>query len=148
MADIATNVLSLAIMIAVGLLVGFSFDANFAEILAGLGLLLLFGYAFSWFFAYFGLIASSAEAAQAIGFMRDLPAHVRLVGLRAGGVDARRRPAVRRGEPVHHRHRRHPRAVARHPGRQRHLAHGGVVGRPHAVFALLSTPRYRKAVNR
>jgi ABC-2 type transport system permease protein/oleandomycin transport system permease protein len=73
MADIATNLVSLGIMITVGLLVGFSFHANGAEILAGLGLMLLFGFAFSWVFAYLGLASSSPEAAQAMGFMAIFP---------------------------------------------------------------------------
>ena len=73
LADVATNMLSLAVMVAVGLVVGFSFDASPLEIVAGIGLMLLFGYAFSWIFAYFALVASSAEAAQAIGFMVIFP---------------------------------------------------------------------------
>jgi ABC transporter DrrB family efflux protein len=73
LADVATNAVSLAIMIAVGMLVGFTFSANAFEIVAGIGLMLLFGYAFSWVFAFFGLTASSAEAAQAIGFMAIFP---------------------------------------------------------------------------
>jgi ABC-2 type transport system permease protein/oleandomycin transport system permease protein len=73
LADVATNMLSLAIMLIVGLLVGFSFQASALEIIAGVGLLLLFGYVFSWIFALFGLIASSAESAQAIGFMVIFP---------------------------------------------------------------------------
>jgi ABC transporter DrrB family efflux protein len=73
LADVATNVISLAIMLAVGLLVGFSFDNGVLEILAGVGLLLLFGYAFSWLFAYLGLSASSAESAQALGFIAVFP---------------------------------------------------------------------------
>jgi len=73
LADVATNMLSLAIMVAVGMLVSFSFDASALEIVAGVGLLLLFGYVFSWIFALFGLIASSAESAQAIGFMVIFP---------------------------------------------------------------------------
>ncbi len=73
LADVATNMLSMAVMVAVGLIVGFSFDASPFEILAGVGLMLLFGYAFSWIFAYFALLASSAEAAQAIGFLVIFP---------------------------------------------------------------------------
>jgi ABC-2 type transport system permease protein len=73
LADVATNSVSLAIMVAVGLLVGFTFDASVFEIVAGIGLMLLFGYAFSWVFAFFGLTASSAEAAQALGFMAIFP---------------------------------------------------------------------------
>jgi ABC-2 type transport system permease protein/oleandomycin transport system permease protein len=73
LADVATNLLSLAVMVAVGLIVGFSFDASPLEIVAGILLMLLFGYAFSWIFAYFALVASSAESAQAIGFMVIFP---------------------------------------------------------------------------
>jgi ABC-type multidrug transport system permease subunit len=65
--------LSLAVMVTTGLIIGFSFDASPLEILAGFGLMLLFGYAFSWIFALFSLLASSAEAAQAIGFMVIFP---------------------------------------------------------------------------
>jgi ABC transporter DrrB family efflux protein len=72
-ADIATNLLSLAVMIGVGMLVGFSFDSPWYEVLGGIGLLLLFGYAFSWIFAYLGLGASSPEAAQSMGFMTIFP---------------------------------------------------------------------------
>jgi ABC-type multidrug transport system permease subunit len=42
-------------------------------VIAGFALMLLFGYAFSWIFALFGLIASSPEAAQAIGFIILFP---------------------------------------------------------------------------
>jgi ABC transporter DrrB family efflux protein len=73
LADVATNTLSVAVMVAVGLIVGFSFDASPFEIAAGVGLMLLFGYAFSWIFAYFALVASSGEAAQAIGFLVIFP---------------------------------------------------------------------------
>ncbi len=73
LADVATNTISLAIMIAVGLIVGFRFSSSPFEVVAGIGLMLLFGYAFSWVFAYFGLTASSGESAQAIGFIVIFP---------------------------------------------------------------------------
>jgi ABC transporter DrrB family efflux protein len=73
LADIATNTLSLAIMIIVGLIAGFSFDASVPEIAAGIGLALLFGYAFSWVFAFMGLTASSPESSQAFGFIIIFP---------------------------------------------------------------------------
>jgi ABC-2 type transport system permease protein/oleandomycin transport system permease protein len=73
LADIVTNVVSLVIMIGVGFIVGFSFDASLVEIAAGVGLLLLFGYVFSWVFAFVGLSSSTPEAAQAIGFMAIFP---------------------------------------------------------------------------
>ena len=36
-------------------------------------LLLLFGYAFSWFFAWIGLLVSSPEAANSVGFIAIFP---------------------------------------------------------------------------
>jgi ABC transporter DrrB family efflux protein len=73
LADVATNTLSLAVMIGVGLLVGFSFHTSVPEVVAGIALLLLFGYAFSWIFAFFGLTASSPESAQSLGFILIFP---------------------------------------------------------------------------
>jgi ABC transporter DrrB family efflux protein len=66
--DVVTNVFQLVVMFTVGLLVGFNFSSDYAEVVAGIALLLLIGYAFSWVFAFMGLTASSAEAANAYGF--------------------------------------------------------------------------------
>ena len=68
LADMGTNAVQLVIMFTVGILVGFRFQTGFWEILAGIALLFLFGYAFSWVFAFIGLTASSPEAANAYGF--------------------------------------------------------------------------------
>jgi ABC-2 type transport system permease protein len=68
LADIGTNVIQLVILFTVGIIVGFRFNTSFAEVVAGIALLLLVGYAFSWVFAFIGLIASSPEAANAYGF--------------------------------------------------------------------------------
>jgi ABC transporter DrrB family efflux protein len=73
LADVATNTISLTVMVVVGLLVGFSFTTSVPEVIAGVGLMLLFGYAFSWIFAYLGLTASSPEAAQSLGFIVIFP---------------------------------------------------------------------------
>ncbi len=73
LADIATNVTQLAIMIVVGLLVGFNFTTSVPEILAGIALCLLVGYVFSWVFAFIGLLASSPEAANGYGFTIIFP---------------------------------------------------------------------------
>jgi ABC transporter DrrB family efflux protein len=66
--DVGLNVLQLVIMLAVGILIGFRFDASAGEIALGIVLLLFLGYAFSWVFAFMGLAASSPEAANAYGF--------------------------------------------------------------------------------
>jgi ABC transporter DrrB family efflux protein len=73
LADVATNIVSLAVMIGVGLLVGFNFTSSAPEVVAGIALLLLFGYAFSWIFAFVALISGSAEGANALGFMLIFP---------------------------------------------------------------------------
>jgi ABC-2 type transport system permease protein/oleandomycin transport system permease protein len=73
LADIATNSLSIAVMLIVGVIAGFSFDAPLPDILLGFILLLTFGYAFSWVFAFIGLSSSSPEAAQSLGFIILFP---------------------------------------------------------------------------
>ena len=73
LADVVTNAVALALIIGVGLLIGFDFKTGFSDVLAGIGLLLLFGYAFSWIFAFIGLTASSPEAAQSVGFIAIFP---------------------------------------------------------------------------
>jgi ABC transporter DrrB family efflux protein len=66
LSDVAMNVIALATMIGVGFIVGFSFHSSAAKIVAGLGLVLLFGYAMSWVYAYIGLISSTPESASAL----------------------------------------------------------------------------------
>jgi ABC transporter DrrB family efflux protein len=73
LADVGTNTVSLALMIVVGLLVGFNFTSSPPEVVAGIALLLLFGYAFSWVFAFIALNSNSSEGAQALGFMLIFP---------------------------------------------------------------------------
>jgi ABC-2 type transport system permease protein/oleandomycin transport system permease protein len=73
LADVATNAVQLAVMIVVGLLIGFDFSTGVLEVVAGIALLLLLGYAFSWVFAFIGLSSSSPEASNAYGFIIILP---------------------------------------------------------------------------
>jgi ABC transporter DrrB family efflux protein len=69
LADLARSVVSVSIMIGLGLLVGFRFHGSAAAIMAGLGLVLLFGYAFSWVYATIGLVTKDPEAAQVAGIL-------------------------------------------------------------------------------
>lgn len=73
LADVVTNTLSVLVLLVTGLIIGFSFNANAGEIIGGIALLLLFGYAFSWVFALLGLIVSSPEAANSVGFIAVFP---------------------------------------------------------------------------
>jgi len=68
LADVGTNAIQLVILFAVGFAIGFRFSSSAPEVLAGILLLFLIGYAFSWVFAFLGLTASSPEAANAYGF--------------------------------------------------------------------------------
>jgi ABC transporter DrrB family efflux protein len=73
LADIVTNTLSLTILLVTGLIIGFSFHASVGEVLAGVGLLLLFGYEFSWLVALLGMLVSTPEAANSVGFIAVFP---------------------------------------------------------------------------
>jgi ABC-2 type transport system permease protein/oleandomycin transport system permease protein len=64
--DVAMNVIALATMLVFGFIVGFNFDSTALKIAGGVGLILLFGYAMSWVYCFFGLIASSPESASAL----------------------------------------------------------------------------------
>jgi ABC-2 type transport system permease protein/oleandomycin transport system permease protein len=73
LSDVATNALSIAVLLTTGLIIGFSFHASALEIVGGIGLLILFGYAFSWVFALLGMLVSSPEAANSLGFIAVFP---------------------------------------------------------------------------
>jgi ABC transporter DrrB family efflux protein len=73
LSDIATNGISITVMLIVGVIIGFGFESPFLHVVAGILLLLLFGYAFSWVFAFIGLTSSSPEAAQSLGFILIFP---------------------------------------------------------------------------
>jgi len=66
--DVVTNVFQLVVLFSVGFAVGFNFSSSAEEVVAGIALLLLIGYAFSWVFAFIGLSSSSPEASNAWGF--------------------------------------------------------------------------------
>ncbi|MBV9820006.1 MAG: ABC transporter permease [Solirubrobacterales bacterium] len=73
LADVATNTLSIVILTVTGLIIGFSFGTPALHVIAGFGLLLLIGYAFSWVFAFVGLLVSSPESANSVGFIAIFP---------------------------------------------------------------------------
>ena len=73
LADVVTNSLSVCVLVITGLIIGFTFSTSALEILAGFGILILFGYAFSWVFALLGLLVSSPEAANSLGFIAVFP---------------------------------------------------------------------------
>jgi ABC-2 type transport system permease protein/oleandomycin transport system permease protein len=71
--DIVTNALSMIVLLVTGVIIGFSFHTDVAHVVLGMLILLLFGYGFSWVFAFVGLVAPSAESANSIGFIAVFP---------------------------------------------------------------------------
>ncbi len=68
LADLSRNVFVVLLMVAVGFLVGFRIHTNALALIAGILLLLFFGYAMSWIFATVGLALGDPETAQAAAF--------------------------------------------------------------------------------
>ena len=72
LADIVTNALSMAILLDHRPDHRLLFNTTF-PMRPGIVLLLLFGYAFSWVFAFLGLLVSSPESANSVGFIAVFP---------------------------------------------------------------------------
>lgn len=73
LADLVQTSLTLVILAAVALLVGWRTHTSAAEVLAGFALLLLLGYAFSWIGALIGLSVRTPEAATSGGLIWLFP---------------------------------------------------------------------------
>lgn len=69
LADLSRSIFSLAVMVGLGLLVGFRFHNTAPRILGGLALVIAFGYAFSWMYAAIGLATKDPETAQIAGIL-------------------------------------------------------------------------------
>ena len=73
LADLVQTTLTLVVLALVALLVGWRTHENFGKVLAGFGLLLLLGYAFSWIGALIGLSVRTPEAATSGGLIWLFP---------------------------------------------------------------------------
>jgi ABC-2 type transport system permease protein len=71
--DIVNNVLSLGVMSATGLVVGWRIRTSVPEALAAFALILLFAYAISWVMAYVGLMVPTPEVVNNASFMVIFP---------------------------------------------------------------------------
>jgi ABC transporter DrrB family efflux protein len=72
-ADLVRNVLIIGLMIVVGYLVGFRFEAGLLPALGCVALVAAFGFALSWIFAFVSLVVRGAESAQTAGFVLLFP---------------------------------------------------------------------------
>ena len=73
LSDLVRSAFMLVMMIVVGVATGYRFHGSAAHITAGMALLLLFSFAFSWIGIWIGLIVKSVEAAQSGGFIWLFP---------------------------------------------------------------------------
>lgn len=68
LADTCRNLFILSLLIAIAYAVGFRPQTNVAMVIAGLGVMLVFGFAMAWIFTLVGLSVPNGEAAQAAAF--------------------------------------------------------------------------------
>jgi ABC transporter DrrB family efflux protein len=68
LADLTRNVFVIVLMVLVGFAVGFRVHSSVFAVMAGMLLVLLFGYAMCWIFATVGLAVGDPETAQAAAF--------------------------------------------------------------------------------
>ncbi|HEY8589321.1 MAG TPA: ABC transporter permease [Naasia sp.] len=71
--DLFINALSFVVMIATGLVVGWRVRSSLLEAIAGVALLLLFAYAFSWVMAFLGMSVRSPEVINNVSFLVLFP---------------------------------------------------------------------------
>ncbi|TQK20681.1 ABC-2 type transport system permease protein [Microbacterium sp. SLBN-154] len=71
--DLVINVLSLVVMMGTGFIVGWRVESSVPSFLAGVGLLMLFSYAFSWVMAFLGLVVRSPEVINNASFLILFP---------------------------------------------------------------------------
>lgn len=72
-ADLLTNLLSLIVMLAIGLAVGFRPSQPIYDVVLAFALVLAFAYVFSWISAYVGISVRNPETAQSVGFIWVFP---------------------------------------------------------------------------
>jgi ABC transporter DrrB family efflux protein len=73
LADLVRSIVVILIMIAVGYLIGFRFQAGFISAVGAVLVVALFGLALSWIFAWLALVVPGAEAAQSASFVAIFP---------------------------------------------------------------------------
>jgi ABC transporter DrrB family efflux protein len=72
-ADAVRNLFVITLMVLVGYAVDFRFQGGVLAAIGAMGIALLFGYAFSWFFAMVGMLVRDPETAQVAGFVPLFP---------------------------------------------------------------------------
>jgi ABC transporter DrrB family efflux protein len=72
-ADLATNLVTLIVMLLIGLAVGFRPSRPIYDVVLAFALILAFAYVFSWISAFVGVSVRNPETAQSVGFIWVFP---------------------------------------------------------------------------
>jgi|SoiMethySBSTD1v2_1073268.scaffolds.fasta_scaffold491048_2 ABC-2 type transport system permease protein len=143
-ADALRNLFVVLLIVAVGTVIGFRFHNGFLPAVAAILLAVLFGFAFSWVFAFIGLSTGQPETAQLAGFAIIFP----LVFASSAFVPTAAMPGWLQAFANHQ-------PVTQTANAIRALSQGGDVGGPLtrsllwlaailAVFVPLAVARYRR----
>ena len=128
-ADLATNAVTLILMLALGLGVGFRPTQPVWQVVLALLLVLAFAYVFSWISAYIGITVRDPETAQSLGFIWVFP----LVFASSAFVPTRSMPAA-----VHWFADINPVTLAVDAARALTIGHGDAVGSALGTLAWLA----------
>ncbi|WP_406393837.1 ABC transporter permease [Streptomyces sp. NBC_00887] len=71
--DVLRYVLASAVMLAVGMIIGYRPDGGMPGVLAGVALLLVFSFAFSWIWTMFGLLLRTEKSVMGVSMMVIFP---------------------------------------------------------------------------
>ncbi|MFJ9622728.1 ABC transporter permease [Streptomyces sp. NPDC101181] len=71
--DVLRYLLASAVMLAVGMIIGFRPQGGAIGVLAGVGLLVLFSFAFSWIWTMFGLLLRTEKSVMGVSMMVIFP---------------------------------------------------------------------------
>ncbi|MGW6580541.1 ABC transporter permease [Streptomyces globisporus] len=71
--DVLRYLLASAVMLAIGMLIGFRPEGGVLGVLAGIALLIVFSFAFSWIWTMFGLLLRSEKSVMGVSMMVIFP---------------------------------------------------------------------------
>ena len=89
-ADAVRNLFVICLMVLVGYAVDFRFEGGLLRAIGAMGIALLFGYAFSWFFALVGMLVKDPGDRAGGGLRPALPVRLRELDLRLARRRCRR----------------------------------------------------------
>ena len=114
--DVLRYILAATVILTVGLVLGFRPGGGVVGVLAGIALLVVFSFAFSWVWTMFGLILRSEKSVMGVSMMVLFPLTFLSNVFVDPTYDAGLAAGVREGQPDHPPGGRRPLGHGRHPG--------------------------------